>query len=111
MKEKGFMREETDSFGPIPVSAEAYWGAQTERSRQNFRIGVEIMPLPVIRSLGLQTKGYQVVESDGKELVKNAIANQPDIIILNSIFSGKQEIVKTLRFEKGLENVLFFIYQ
>ncbi|HET7116467.1 MAG TPA: GAF domain-containing protein [Hanamia sp.] len=59
----------------------------------------------------LQTKGYQVVESDGKELVKNAIANQPDIIILNSIFSGKQEIVKTLRFEKGLENVLFFIYQ
>lgn len=59
----------------------------------------------------LQTKGYQVVESDGKELVKNAIANQPDIIILNSILSGNQEIVKTLRFEKGLENVLFFIYQ
>jgi GAF domain-containing protein/CheY-like chemotaxis protein len=59
----------------------------------------------------LQTKGYQVVESDGKELVKKAIATQPDIIILNSIFSSKQEIVKTLRFEKGLENVLFFIYQ
>ena len=66
-----------------------------------------------VRSLTdvLQTKGYQVVESDGKELVKNAIATQPDIIILNSIYSGKQEIVKTLRFEKGLENVLFFIYQ
>ncbi|MEO6814411.1 MAG: GAF domain-containing protein, partial [Ginsengibacter sp.] len=59
----------------------------------------------------LQTKGYQVVESDGKELVKKAIATQPDIIILNSILSSKQEIVKTLRFEKGLENVLFFIYQ
>ncbi|MBS1917506.1 MAG: response regulator [Bacteroidetes bacterium] len=59
----------------------------------------------------LQAKGYQVVESDGKELVEKAIASQPDIIILNSVFSGKQEIVQTLRFEKGLENVLFLIYQ
>jgi DNA-binding response OmpR family regulator len=59
----------------------------------------------------LKTKGYQVVESDGKELVKNAIDAQPDIIILNSLLSAKQEIVKTLRFERGLENVLFFIYQ
>ena len=55
----------------------------------------------------LQTKGYQVVEADGKELVEKAISNQPDIIILNSVLSGKQEIVQTLRFEKGLENVLF----
>ena len=59
----------------------------------------------------LQTRGYQVVESDGKELVERAIATQPDIIILNSVLSAKQEIVQTLRFEKGLENVLFFIYQ
>ncbi len=59
----------------------------------------------------LQAKGYQVVESDGKELVEKAIATQPDIIILNSILSSNQEIVKTLRFEKGLENVLFLIYQ
>jgi len=51
------------------------------------------------------------VESDGKELVEKAIATQPDIIILNSVLSHKQEIVQTLRFEKGLENVLFFIYQ
>jgi DNA-binding response OmpR family regulator len=59
----------------------------------------------------LQTKGYQVVESDGKELVEKAISNQPDIIILNSVYSDKQEIVQALRFEKGLENVLFLIYQ
>jgi CheY-like chemotaxis protein len=59
----------------------------------------------------LEAKGYQVVESDGKELVEKAISTQPDIIILNSIISDKQEIVKTLRFEKGLENVLFLIYQ
>ena len=59
----------------------------------------------------LEAKGYQVVESDGKELVAKAIANQPDIIILNSLISDKHEIVSTLRFEKGLENVLFLIYQ
>ena len=59
----------------------------------------------------LQAKGYMVVESDGKELVEKAISSQPDIIILNSVLSGKQEIVQSLRFEKGLENVLFLIYQ
>jgi GAF domain-containing protein/CheY-like chemotaxis protein len=60
----------------------------------------------------LQAKGYQVVESDGKELVEKAILNQPDIIILNSVLSDKShEIVQSLRFEKGLENVLFLIYQ
>jgi fumarate hydratase, class II len=46
-------RTETDSFGPIEVAAESYWGAQTERSRQNFRIGEERMPLPLIRALAL----------------------------------------------------------
>ena len=59
----------------------------------------------------LHAKGYSVVESDGKELLAKAIAAQPDIIILNSVLSDKQEIVQTLRFEKGLENVLFLIYQ
>ena len=44
---------ETDSFGPIPVAADRYWGAQTERSRQNFRIGQDRMPMPIIRALGI----------------------------------------------------------
>jgi fumarate hydratase class II len=46
-------RRETDSFGPIDVPADRYWGAQTERSRRNFRIGTERMPDPVIRALAL----------------------------------------------------------
>ncbi|MGH6889661.1 MAG: class II fumarate hydratase [Rhizomicrobium sp.] len=46
-------RVETDSFGAIEVPASRYWGAQTERSRRNFRIGTERMPLPLIRALGL----------------------------------------------------------
>jgi fumarate hydratase class II len=47
------VRTETDTFGPIEVAADRYWGAQTQRSLQNFRIGTERMPLPLIRALGL----------------------------------------------------------
>src|SRR3954471_5011424 len=46
-------RIETDSFGPIEVAADRYWGAQTERSRQNFRIGQDRMPMPIIRALAI----------------------------------------------------------
>jgi len=46
-------RTETDSFGPIEVSAERYWGAQTERSRRNFRIGHDRMPIEIIHALGV----------------------------------------------------------
>src|SRR5580658_5115202 len=46
-------RTETDSFGPIEVPADRYWGAQTERSRNNFRIGEERMPRPLIKALAI----------------------------------------------------------
>jgi fumarate hydratase class II len=46
-------RTETDSFGPIAVADDRYWGAQTERSRNNFRIGTEHIPLPVIHALAV----------------------------------------------------------
>jgi fumarate hydratase, class II len=46
-------RTETDSFGPIEVPADHYWGAQTERSRQNFRIGHDRMPMAIIHALGI----------------------------------------------------------
>src|ERR1700730_4328795 len=49
----GSTRTETDSFGPIDVPADRYWGAQTERSRQNFRIGQDRMPMAIIRALGI----------------------------------------------------------
>src|SRR5690242_14389488 len=47
-------RTETDSFGPIEVPADRYWGAQTQRSLQNFKIGGERMPAPLGRALGIQ---------------------------------------------------------
>ena len=47
------MRMESDSFGPIEVPADRYWGAQTERSRRNFRIGAQLMPRDIIHALAL----------------------------------------------------------
>src|SRR3569623_640375 len=46
-------RTESDSMGPIQGDETHYWGAQTERSRQNFKIGGERMPAELIRALAL----------------------------------------------------------
>ncbi len=46
-------RTETDTFGPIEVPADRYWGAQTERSKHNFKIGNERMPMPIVRALAI----------------------------------------------------------
>ncbi|MEN3791458.1 class II fumarate hydratase [Fulvimarina sp. MAC3] len=49
-------RTETDSIGPIEVEADRYWGAQTERSRNNFKIGGDRQPLPLIVALATVKK-------------------------------------------------------
>jgi fumarate hydratase class II len=49
----GATRTETDSFGPIEVPADRYWGAQSQRSLRNFDIGWEKQPAPVVRALGV----------------------------------------------------------
>ena len=46
-------RTETDSFGPLEVPAEKYWGAQTQRSILNFPIGWEKQPVSIVRALGV----------------------------------------------------------
>ncbi|MFO0389785.1 MAG: class II fumarate hydratase [Alphaproteobacteria bacterium] len=46
-------RSESDSFGNIDVEASRYWGAQTQRSLQNFKIGGETMPKPLITAFGI----------------------------------------------------------
>ncbi|MGE5565541.1 MAG: class II fumarate hydratase [Parcubacteria group bacterium] len=46
-------RTETDTFGPIEVPSDRYWGAQSQRSLGNFKIGWEKQPKPIIRALGI----------------------------------------------------------
>jgi len=57
-------RTETDSMGPIAVPADKYWGAQTQRSLENFTIGTEKMPLPLVRALGVQKKAAALANMD-----------------------------------------------
>jgi fumarate hydratase class II len=57
-------RTETDTFGPIEVPADRYWGAQTERSLENFKIGSERMPRPLIRAFGLVKRAAALVNKD-----------------------------------------------
>ena len=52
----GRTRTETDSFGPLEVPADRYWGAQTQRSLLNFPIGWERQPVAVVRALGVIKK-------------------------------------------------------
>ncbi len=74
------VRIETDTFGPIEVEATRYWGAQTQRSLQNFRIGGERMPAPLVRALGIvklaaarvNMRLGQVDERAGKAIVRAA---------------------------------------
>ncbi|MFA6141598.1 MAG: lyase family protein, partial [Hyphomicrobium sp.] len=46
-------RTETDTFGPIEVDVDKYWGAQAQRSLGNFKIGWERQPLAIVRALGI----------------------------------------------------------
>ncbi len=54
-------RTETDSFGPLEVPADKYWGAQTQRSIQNFPIGWEKQPTAIVRALGVIKKACALV--------------------------------------------------
>ena len=63
----GATRTETDSMGPIEVPADRYWGAQTQRCLDNFKIGSQRMPFALIRALALVKKAAaQVLIEDGK---------------------------------------------
>ncbi len=57
-------RTETDSFGGIEVPADAYWGAQTQRSIGNFPIGGELMPAPLIHALAIVKQAAAQVNAD-----------------------------------------------
>ena len=60
-------RTETDSFGPLEVPSEKYWGAQTQRSIMNFPIGWERQPVLIVRALGVIKKACaQANKSLGK---------------------------------------------
>lgn len=83
------VRTETDSMGAIEVAADRYWGAQTERSRNNFPIGVDRFRFtrPIIRALGVLKKGAAQANGELGELPKEKV----DLIVraADEVIAGK----------------------
>lgn len=84
MADPSATRIETDSLGEMPVPADRYWGAQTQRSLENFRIGGERMPTPLIRALGIQKKAAARV---------NMALGVLDAALGNAMVSAAEEVI------------------
>jgi fumarate hydratase class II len=80
-------RTETDTFGPIEVPADRYWGAQTQRSIQNFKIGWEKQPRPVIRALGIVKRAAAEANMELGKLDQDVAL--PIIMAAQEVIDGK----------------------
>ncbi len=113
-QERGF-RLGVDRYLTKPIDTASLFrevGALLDQGKSKKKVMVVDEDASTVRTLTdvLETRGYHVVESNGADLVSKAVSSKPDIIILSSLLSSDQG-VRSLRFEKGLENVLFLIYQ
>ena len=113
-KERGF-RLGVDRYLTKPIDTTSLFreiDALLDQGKSKRKVMVVDEDASTVRTLTdvLKNRGYQVVESNGSELVSRAVLDKPDIIILSSLLSS-EESVRSLRFEKGMENVLFLIYQ
>jgi DNA-binding response OmpR family regulator len=113
-KERGF-RLGVDRYLTKPIdTANLFREVDTllDQGKSKKKVMVVDEDASTVRTLTdvLEARGYQVVEANGSELVSKAVVSKPDVIILNSLLSS-DEAVRSLRFEKGMENVLFLIYQ
>ncbi|MEQ9813635.1 MAG: class II fumarate hydratase [Azospirillaceae bacterium] len=78
------VRIETDSLGEMEVPSDRYWGAQTQRSLENFKIGGERMPRPLVRALGIQKKASALT---------NMALGALDPEIGNAIVAAAEEVI------------------
>jgi fumarate hydratase class II len=88
MADKAKTRTETDSMGAIEVPADRYWGAQTQRSLENFRIGTERMPEAMIEALAIQKKAAALANIELGEIepdIGRAIAAAADEVIAGKL--------------------------
>ena len=80
-------RSETDTFGPIEVAADRYWGAQAQRSLGNFKIGWEKQPLPIVRALGIVKRAAAETNRDLGKL--DAKLTDAIVQAANEVIEGK----------------------
>jgi CheY-like chemotaxis protein len=114
-KERGY-RLGVDRYLTKPIDTELLFrevGALIEQKKSRKRVLVvdEDASTAGMLTEVLRTRGYTVTEAHGADFVEMAKTLLPDVIMLSSLSNTKPDTVQMLRFEKGLENVLFFVYQ
>jgi CheY-like chemotaxis protein len=114
-RDRGF-RLGVDRYLTKPIDTELLFrevGALIEQKKSHKRVLVVDEDATTVRTLTdvLTARGYSVLEARGEDLLNRAMAIKPDIIMLNSVSSAQSDAVQMLRFEKGMENVLFLVYQ
>ncbi len=77
-------RTETDSFGPLEVPSDKYWGAQTQRSIMNFPIGWEKQPVAIVRALGVIKQACAM---------ENKATGKMDATIADAVIQAASEVV------------------
>jgi signal transduction histidine kinase/DNA-binding response OmpR family regulator len=113
-RERGF-RLGVDRYLTKPIDTDLLFrevGALLAQRTSHKHVLVVDEDASTVKSLSdvLKARGYTVTDARRDNLFEKATALQPDIIMVNSADS-KHEVVQALRFEKGLENVLFFVYR
>ena len=113
--ERGF-RIGVDRYLTKPIDTDLLFrevGSLLEQRTSRRRVLVVDDDDTTVRALSavLTARGYIVTASSGADLRERAMAVQPDVIVLNSITSARSSAVQMLRFEKGMENVLFLVYE
>ncbi len=78
-------RTETDSFGPLEVPSDKYWGAQTQRSIMNFPIGWEKQPVAIVRALGVIKKACAM---------QNKATGKLDAALADAIIQAAGEVIE-----------------
>jgi signal transduction histidine kinase/CheY-like chemotaxis protein len=114
-RDRGF-RLGVDRYLTKPIDTDLLFrevGMLIEQKKSHKRVMVVDEDSTTVRTLTdvLTARGYSVTEARGDDFIERAVALQPDIIMLNSVSSAQSNAVQMLRFEKGMENVLFLVYQ
>jgi DNA-binding response OmpR family regulator len=114
-KERGF-RIGVDRYLTKPIDTEKLFHEVDELLEQGVskkRVLVVDEDESAVKSLTevLTARGYKVVEAKTDNLLETASESMPDIIMLNSVYNGDKNFIKDLKVQKGMENVMFFVYE
>ncbi len=114
-KERG-LRIGVDRYLTKPIDTEKLFHEVDELIEQGVsrkRVLVVDEDASAVKTLTevLTVRGYKVMEASAEELMEKAAEAQPDIIMLNSMYNGDKNLITDLKVQKGMENVMFFVYE